>query len=168
MDEVPDQGFDPVSLAPEAREPYETGDFLAWTQQQAALLKARRVNEIDWDGIAEEIESLGKRDRRELLSRLTVLLMHLLKWRHQPQGRSHSWRSTIREQRRQVLKLLNDSPSLRAVAAAALATCHADAVIDAADETGLPATTFPDACPFTLDEILDPDYWPLPFPEDAP
>ena len=88
-------------------------DFYAWTVEQARLLRGGDVSAIDVSNIAEEIESLGRSDRRELRSRLTVLLMHLLKWRQQRERRSTSWSGTIREQRRQIELVLDDSPSLR-------------------------------------------------------
>src|SRR5215510_1676844 len=91
-------------------------DFYAWTQEQAALLRAKKSRELDYPNLAEELEALGKRDRRELEHRLEVLVMHLLKWRYQSERRERSrgWRSTIREQRRRLARLLQDSPSLRA------------------------------------------------------
>ncbi len=98
---------------------YDT-DFVLWTREQAAALRAGRLDALDRDNLAEEVESLGRKDRRELESRLTVLVMHLLKWRHQPDQRGGSWDSTIRTQRREIEKLLNDSPSLRAAVAEAL------------------------------------------------
>ena len=90
-------------------------DFYVWTQQQAVLLRAKKWRELDYGNLAEELEALGKRDRRELEHRLEVLVMHLLKWRYQPERRERSrgWRSTIREQRRRLARLLQDSPSLR-------------------------------------------------------
>jgi hypothetical protein len=75
------------------------GDFYGWTQDQADALRRRSVNEIDWDNLLEEIEDLGASKRRELESRLAVIIGHVLKWTHQPQGRSRSWYFTLREQR---------------------------------------------------------------------
>ena len=88
---------------------YET-DFFLWTKEQAAALRAGRLDALDRDNLAEEVESLGRKDRRELESRLTVLVMHLLKWRYQPAERGGSWDSTIRTERREIQKLLHDSP----------------------------------------------------------
>ena len=81
------------------------GDFYAWTQQQAEMLRARAPRGLDWENLAEEIESMGRRDRREVERRLRVILHHLLKWRVQPELRGPSWRRTLREQRRQIEKL---------------------------------------------------------------
>jgi ribosomal protein L29 len=135
-------------------------DFYAWTVEQARLLRCGNRSAIDAGNIAEEIESLGRSDRRELRSRLTVLLTHLLKWRHQPEVRSASRSGTIREQRRQIEQLLDDSPSLRPFAIACLPQAYRDAREDAAEETGLPETEFPTDCPLSLDELLSRSYFP--------
>jgi hypothetical protein len=140
---------------------YET-DFYAWTEEQARLLRDGELSAIDAANIAEEIESLGRRDRRELDSRLTVLLMHLLKWQRQPELRSRSWSATIREQRRQIEKLLRESPSLRSFVANALGQAYNEACEDAAEESGLPASDFLAECPFTLDEVLSRSFLPEP------
>jgi hypothetical protein len=129
-------------------------DFYAWTVEQARLLRAGEFSAIDVANIAEEIESLGRSDRRELGNRLTVLLVHLLKWLRRPDMRSKSWSAAIREQRRQIEKLLRESPSLRPFVASALLEAYSDAREDAAEETGLPAADFPAECPFALDEAL--------------
>ena len=97
---------------------------------------------------------MAKSERREVSNRLTTLVMHLLKWRHQPERRGGSWRSTIHEQRLQLGRLL-ESGTLRNHALAVLADMHDDARGLAADETGLPLTTFPEACPWDLDAILE-------------
>ena len=88
-------------------------DFVLWTKRQAALIRARKLDLVDWENVAEEIESLGISDRRELGGRLEVLMMHLLKWQFQPMHRSRSWRSTIRSQRGRIERVLKQSPSLR-------------------------------------------------------
>jgi hypothetical protein len=136
------------------------GDFFAWTQEQARLLRARDVRGLDWENLAEEIDSMGRRDRRELESRLRLILHHLLKWRVQPGLRGRSWQSTLREQRRQVEKLLKESPSLRPQLRALIDAAYPDALADALDETGLPLQTFPADCPFPAEQILDQQYLP--------
>src|SRR5258708_26158079 len=88
-------------------------DFYAWTQEQARLLRTGQFSQIDVENVAEELESMGRSDKRELDSRLEGLLMHLLKWQIQPNFRSPSWQRTIREQRRRIEKLFRESPSLR-------------------------------------------------------
>jgi uncharacterized protein DUF29 len=92
--------------------PYEE-DLYAWTQEQAALLRARQADRLDWENLAEEIAAVGGSDRRKLESRLCVVLLHLLKWQAQPALRGASWRKTLRTQRREIRKLLQQSPSLR-------------------------------------------------------
>jgi uncharacterized protein DUF29 len=135
-------------------------DFYAWTVEQARLLRSGQFSSIDVDNIAEEIESLGRSDKRAIESRLTVLLTHLLKWQAQPRLRSTSWSGTIRKQRRRIEKLLRESPSLRPFVGEVLAEAYADAREDAADETGLPETDFPAECPFSADEVLSRSFLP--------
>ena len=110
--------------------------------------------------IAEELESMGRSERRALANRLAVLLMHLLKWRYQPALRGKSWQATIKEQRRQVMKLLQDSPSLKPNLPVILADVYEDALLMAVAETHLDESTFPSTCPFSLEQVLDQDYWP--------
>jgi Domain of unknown function DUF29 len=151
-----------VKVRPEvtAGEGYEE-DFFAWTQNQAGLLRARDTRGLDWDNVAEEIDSMGRRDRRELESRLRLILHHLLKWQAQPGLRSRSLQRTLREQRRQAEKLLKESPSLRPQVPALLDEAYPDALADALDETGLRPQSFPADCPFTVEQILDPGYLPV-------
>lgn len=137
-------------------------DFHAWTIEQARLLRAGELSAVDAANIAEEIESLGRRDRRELRNRLTVLAMHLLKRSKQPGLRSRSWSATIREQRRQIGQILADSPSLRPYVGEALAEVYEDSRLNAAAETGLADETFPATCPFSADDILSPAFLPEP------
>jgi len=138
---------------------YDT-DFYAWTQEQAKLLREGRLAAADVRHIAEEIEDMGRTEKRELVSRLEVLLAHLLKWRHQPDRRGKSWRLTIVEQRRRLRRHLHDNPSLRAVLPEALDDAYGDARIAAARETDLEPDTFPATCPWTVDEIMDDHFWP--------
>jgi hypothetical protein len=143
----------------QARVRYED-DLFAWTQEQAALLRAHAIDGLDWENLAEEIESMGGRDRRKLESRLTVILLHLLKWQAQPALRGASWRKTLRTQRREIRKLLKQSPSLRREVPGLIREAYADAVKDAIDETGLRADVFPSACPYAPDDVLDEDHLP--------
>jgi Domain of unknown function DUF29 len=136
------------------------GDFYAWTVEQARLLRAGELSAIDAANIAEELESMGRGDRRELQSRLVVLVMHLLKWRFQPSARLRSWSARIEEQRPQIEQVFAESPSLRPLAAEMLAQTYMIARARAIAETGLGEETFPASCPFTLDEVLSPAYLP--------
>lgn len=136
-------------------------DFFAWTVQNAQLLREGELSEIDRLNIAEELESIGKYDKRALLSRLTVLLMHLLKWQFRASHRSKSWELTIKEQRRQIEKLLKDSPSLkRFLEDEGIHETFADALEIAGDETNLPTTTFPENCPYSIEQILNKQFFP--------
>jgi hypothetical protein len=135
-------------------------DILAWANEQAAFLRAGRFDLLDIDHLAEEIEDVGKSEQRELMSRMAVLLMHLLKWRYQPSRRSSSWRRTIREQRRAIHFHLNDVPSLRARLNQSdwLERCWADTVAMASSETKL--ADFPESLPWSMGDILSVDWLP--------
>jgi hypothetical protein len=135
-------------------------DFYAWASEQAALLRDGRLGEADIENIAEEIASMGRSEKRELVSRLVVLLLHLLKWRFQPKGRGSSWEASIRIQRRQLERHLRDNPSLKAKLPEAVADAYQDAVIAAAEETKLAESLFPPHCPWSFEEISAPDFWP--------
>jgi hypothetical protein len=135
-------------------------DLYAWTEEQAALLRARRTEGLDWENLAEEIRAMGGRDRRKLESRLCVILLHLLKWQAQPGLRGASWRRTLRVQRRESRKLIKQSPSLRRQVPALVREAYPDAIKDAADETGLPPERFPIDCSYTPGEVLAEAYLP--------
>ena len=135
-------------------------DLYAWSLQQAALLRARRADSLDWDHLAEEIEWMVGRDRRELKNRLRIILLHLLKWQGQPAKRGASWRKSLRTQRRHIKDLLQESPSLRRLVPELMNEAYPDAVKDAVDETGLPAEHFPSVCPYAPDDVLNEDHLP--------
>lgn len=133
-------------------------DFAAWAVEQAAHLRARAANALDWDNLAEEIESMGRSERREIYARLKLICQHLLKWEHQRSERSRSWRATIRTQRDDLERVLLDSPSLRAYAAAELARAYAAGQKAAIDETGV--ESLPAVCPWTIEQVTNPEFWP--------
>jgi hypothetical protein len=135
-------------------------DFYAWANEQAGLLRAGRFAEADIGQIAEEIESMGNSEKRELVSRLTVLLLHLLKWEFQPERRGASWEVTIRNQRRALVRHLVDNPSLKAKVPDALGDAYGDARGDAYAETGMPEAVFPAECPWGFDQVMDQGFWP--------
>ncbi len=135
-------------------------DFYAWTQTQATLLRKEKWTDLDYSNLAEEIESLGKREQNELEHRLMRLLQHLLKWQYQSVRRGRSWRSTIVEQRQRITKRLRQSPSLRPALPVMLVEEYPLARLKASDETRLPDSTFPDPCPWTIEQILDEAFWP--------
>jgi Domain of unknown function DUF29 len=135
-------------------------DFCLWTETMAEALRSGNLTELDVANLAEEVESLGRRDRRELQSRLVVLLHHLLKWQCQPDMRSGSWRGTLAEQRLRIRRLLQDSPSLRSVLDGSIDECYADAKVQASEETGLTIGTFPVDCPYPIASILSIEFLP--------
>ncbi|MCB8876354.1 DUF29 domain-containing protein [Acidisoma silvae] len=135
-------------------------DFYAWANEQAALLRAGRLNEADIANIAEEIESMGRSEKRELINRLILLLQHLLKWQYQPDRRGKSWRVTIMNNRRQLVRHLKDNPSLKSMLPEALTEAYGDAILEAVGEANLDESTFPPACPWSFAQIMDPDFWP--------
>lgn len=135
-------------------------DFYAWLMRNAKLLRERKFSEVDIEHVAEELESVGKSERRELTNRLTVLLTHLLKWRFQPVRRSTSWKNTITTQRIDIKDLLVDSPSLKAALGDRIGLAYEKAKLAAEDETGLKKENFPEICPFSSDELLDMDFFP--------
>jgi len=138
---------------------YET-DFYAWLIYNAQLLRQGRFSEVDKDSIAEELESMGRREKRQLISRLAVLIAHLLKWVYQPEKRSYSWECTIREQRKKVVYVLQDSPSLKHGIDEKLQDAYEMAVLKAAQETHIRIDAFPTHCPFSLTQIMDDDFYP--------
>ncbi len=135
-------------------------DFYAWSLEQAALLRAGRVAEADLTAIAEEIESMGKTEKRELVSRLTVLLLHLLKWRHQPAGRGNSWRLSIANARDEIADLIADNPSLKAVLDEVMTSAYRYARRKAAIETEMGEEAFPAQCPWSFAQATDEGFWP--------
>lgn len=137
---------------------YET-DFYQWTQQQAALLRQGQWSQVDAANLAEEIDSMGKSDRRAIWSHLINILLHLLKWQYQPERRGNSWTESIDNGREQLDWLIKDSPSLRPKLPQFVDDIYPRARRKAAHETGLPLSTFPEQCPFTVEQITG-EYWP--------
>lgn len=135
-------------------------DFYAWTQEQSQLLRAQQWQQLDIENLVEEIESLGRQERRELTNRLAVLLGHLLKWQFQPEKRGNSWLATIREQRRQAITLLQENPSLKPQLAEILQTAYESGVDLAVRETDFAYETFQKTCPYALQQILSSDFLP--------
>lgn len=138
---------------------YET-DFYTWTQEQVSLLKTQQWDQLDTVNLIEEIETLGRRERQELRNRLGVLLGHLLKWQFQAEKRSNSWLSTIREQRVQIKLLLQDSPSLKPYLDEVFLSVYELGLALAIRETELGEQVFPEICPYTLSETLNPEFLP--------
>jgi hypothetical protein len=135
-------------------------DFYAWTLEQAKLLRSGEFSRIDALNVAEEIESVGRRDRRELADRLENLSVELLKWRSQPGARCGNWQSAILQERFEIEHIVEDSPSLRQFAADCLAEAYSNARERVIETMGLLQPDFPADCPFTLDQVLSHSFVP--------
>ncbi|HLH48127.1 MAG TPA: DUF29 domain-containing protein [Roseiarcus sp.] len=137
-------------------------DVLLWSQEQARLLRTGQFGRLDIEHLADEIEDVGRSEKRELASRMAVLLAHLLKWRLQPETRTPSWRKTISHQRQRVELLLKATPSLKTAMSDAdwRKGAWLDAISLAAQETGLDEAAFPETCPWEMTAALDPAFWP--------
>ncbi|MBF0339086.1 MAG: DUF29 domain-containing protein [Nitrospirae bacterium] len=135
-------------------------DFYQWVFYNADLLRQGRFAEIDLENIIEELEDMGRNNKRELLSRLEVLIAHLLKWQYQSKRRSISWRATIGNQRTAIKFLLEDSPSLKNNIEAVIAKGFIEAKRKFERETGISANTLPDACTYIFEQLMDHDFWP--------
>jgi Domain of unknown function DUF29 len=135
---------------------YDT-DYVAWLQEQVAHLRAGRPSALDVENVAEELESLVKKERRKLGKRLEVLILHLLEWDHQPDQRSNRWRATVQEQRTRIRRLLRDSPSLKREVEQMAQDVYPDAVRAAVIETRLSESAFPQTLPYTVEQIFERD-----------
>lgn len=135
-------------------------DFFGWTQEQAALLKAGRFDRVDVGHLIEELETMGASERRELLSRLEELLMHLLKWQYQPGLRGASWEVSIIKQRDALEDLFEASPSLRPRVSEVFDKAYRRARVYASKETGLALSTFPESCAWSVEDTIWGDFWP--------
>ncbi len=143
-------------------------DYGAWAKRQIELLNKGSFSDLDIGHLVEELEDMGRSERNELESRLTILLAHLLKWQFQyaelmerwKEFKGDSWRSTIIEQRDRIAKRLQKSPGLRPELDALAGEAYADAIALASKESGLPSSTFPPECPYTMQQILDDGFFP--------
>jgi len=137
-------------------------DFYGWIRQQSELIRANDVSALDFDNLLEELETMGRAEKRSLKSRLVILLAHLLKWQYQPERRSKSWALTIKNQRLDIREILEDSPSLKSLLEATIARAWQKALLMAEDETGLDAARFPAQCPWRFEAFMADDFWPEP------
>ena len=135
-------------------------DFYLWVEQQAALLREGRLDELDVTNLLEEIESLGRKDKKAIQNNLVMVLTHLLKYQFQPDQRSSGWRGSIVEHRRRLRYDFKESPRLRGHASEVVTEAYEDAREQASAESGLPLRAFPKSSPYTLEQTLDPDYLP--------
>lgn len=135
-------------------------DFYSWTQEQAELLKNGRFSELDIDNLIEEVESMGRSEKRELESRLTILLLHLLKWKYQEIRRGRRWQLSIDGQRIQFEQILNENPGLKPALDEIIEKSYRLAVIQAALKTKITLAVFPECCPWTLAQLLEDGFYP--------
>src|SRR4051794_19670841 len=139
---------------------YET-DFAEWTRHNAELLRSGRACDADLMHIAEEIEDMGKRERRSLHNRFVRLIEHLLKWQHQPQRRGSSWTRTVVVQRQAIRRLLDENPSFRPELVQVAGQAYQDAAGIVSAVTNRPRTEFPETCPFTIQQLLNDEFLPV-------
>lgn len=135
-------------------------DFYGWAQEQAALLKSGRLIELDTTHLLEEVEDMAGSKRRELKSRLAVLIAHLLKWQYQPERRGHSWSLTIDEQRQEIADVIQENPGLKPEISEQLRKAYRIAILQAAKETQISKKVFPEACPWEFKQITDDGFLP--------
>jgi len=135
-------------------------DFYSWIQQHIVLLKEARFNELDINHLVEELEDMGKNNKRELESRFIILIAHLLKWQYQVEMRSNSWRCSIIEQRVSINYLLKKVPSLKNAISESIVEAYPDAVEIAVAETKLLISTFPTECNYAKESLLNSEFYP--------
>lgn len=135
-------------------------DFNLWLEETANLLKNRQLSLVDYENLIEEIESMGRSDKTALESNLEQILMHLIKWKYQPNKRTNSWRYSIAEHRSRLRKAFKKSPSLKRYFNEVLEDCYQEARFFASEETGLDLQNFPVDLPFTKEQVLDSNYLP--------
>ncbi|MEB3295079.1 MAG: DUF29 domain-containing protein [Synechococcales bacterium] len=156
-----------LSLEPPSLEPPSLNlqhlyqqDFVQWLELTLETLRSQHYDQVDWQNLLEEIEAMGKRERKSVRSNLTVLLLHLLKWQFQPDRRSASWQSSIVEHRQRLEDDLEDSPSLSGYLLESLPKAYQNARQRAAAETGLSIATFPETCPYAIEQLLQMEFLP--------
>ena len=135
-------------------------DVILWAEEQARYLREGRFSELDIEHLADEIEDVGRSEKRELASRVAVLLAHLLKWRLQPEKRSKSWRATIVLQRQRIEIALRETPSLKSILRDTMwqDDMWLDAKTQALNDAGLMQA--PEVCPWSMEDVRDADFWP--------
>ncbi|WP_413175446.1 DUF29 domain-containing protein [Anabaena azotica] len=133
-------------------------DYSLWLETTIEKLREHQFQAVDIENLIEELETLGRSEKKALRSYLRLIVMHLLKWQYQPEKRSKSWQITIRDNRFEIEEALQDSPSLKPQLTELLTQCYPRAVMEASEETGLPVSTFPTSCHFTIEQILDQNF----------
>lgn len=158
----------PVTAKSATRTPIRVAygrDYYGWVQQNVRAIREGRIEDVDWAHVAEELEDMGKSERRALRSQLARLLAHLLKWSFQPRRRrssEHSWRATIEHARATVRELMQENPSLKPQLPGLFLSAYRDALALVVGETNLPKKTFPASCPWSFNQVMDQAFWPEP------
>ena len=137
-------------------------DVYGWATHTAELLRSNKMDEVDFDSIIEEIESLGRSEKSQLINRLSLILSHLLKWQYQPARKTRSWDLTIKENRRRFKNILKDNPSLKSKLDEILDDAYYYAKLEAGKETSIDESTFPEVCPYSFEEITSDEFYPGP------
>ena len=135
-------------------------DYYLWIMRTIELLNQKKFSELDLTNLVEEIEDMGKSEKKSITSNLRILLMHLLKYKYQSDKRTNSWLFTIVEHRKRLQEAFKVSPSLRRYYEEVFLDCYQDARELASAETGLSVEIFSEVCPFTQEEALNPNYLP--------
>jgi len=135
-------------------------DFYSWTVEQAEAMRSGRFADLDIQNLIEEIESMGRSEKRALESRLTKLCLHMLKWHYQPARRGKSWKCSIDVQRKRFQKLLQENPGLKPLLPTLLNDAYEQATYEAFQETGIDIEVFPKQCPWAYEQIADKDFYP--------
>ena len=135
-------------------------DFYGWAMAEASLLRQHKWDELDIEHLAEELESMGASEKREIRSRMKQLMKHLLKWKYQPDLQCRSWKNSIRNQRLELEDVIKDNPSLKPSLNENIKEVYMRALTDAAEETGIYKENFPTECPYTFDQIMDDQFYP--------
>jgi hypothetical protein len=135
-------------------------DFYTWALETADAIRDGRFDGVDWEAVAEELEDMGRSERRALESRLEVLLAHLITWQYQPEGRSSSWTGTLKEQRRKAARLLRQNPGLKPLLGELISDAYSAATALAERDTGMDESRFATVCPWTAEQILDEAFFP--------
>lgn len=135
-------------------------DFHGWAIGTAELLRQRRLSDLDFDNLIEEIESMGRSERHQLINRLAILIAHLLKWQFQPDFRGRSWHGTIKEQRLRLQEIIEDNPSLKSMKEEALKKSYNLSCSMIEKETPIDLSILPGVCPYTFENCLDDEFYP--------
>jgi hypothetical protein len=136
-------------------------NFYTWTRETARAIRERSFDAVDWESVAEELEDMGRSEQRELESRLSVLLAHLLKWRYRPEPAANKgWALMIEEQRQRTRRILKQSPGLKRMLEETFAEAYGDARLQAARDCGVDKNAFPDTCPWAFDRTMNDGFWP--------